>query len=130
MFYFWNIFGDRNLFWGYLTHFFVFLIYLTIEDIFMVFSDILPEEIEQQLKEFAEVSMGTAIGEDDMENIVQLADQVIEITDYRAQLFEYLKVSSMFMVFDLPYPSKLNNSLYLKLNFRIVWLPLLQIWLF
>merc|ERR1719403_693757 len=26
-----------------------------------------------------------------MENIVQLADQVIEITDYRAQLFEYLK---------------------------------------
>ena len=96
-----------------MTHFFlVFLIYLTIEDIFMVFSDILPEEIEQQLKEFAEVSMGTAIGEDDMENIVQLADQVIEITDYRAQLFEYLKVSSMFMVFDLPYPSKLNISLY------------------
>ena len=36
--------------------------------------------------------MGTDIGEDDMENIVQLADQVIEITDYRAQLFEYLKV--------------------------------------
>lgn len=104
------------------------MIYLTIEDSFIiVFSDILPEEIEQQLKEFAEVSMGTAIGEDDMENIVQLADQVIEITDYRAQLFEYLKVSSMFMVFDLPYPSKLNNSLYLKLNFRIVWLPLLQI---
>lgn len=55
------------------------------------FSDILPEEIEQQLKEFAEVSMGTDVGEDDMENILQLADQVIEITDYRAQLFEYLK---------------------------------------
>lgn len=58
-----------------------------------IFSDILPEEIEQQLKEFAEVSMGTDVGEDDMENILQLADQVIEITDYRAQLFEYLKVS-------------------------------------
>merc|ERR1711892_1535887 len=55
------------------------------------FSDILPEEIEQQLKEFAEVSMGTAVGEDDMDNILQLANQVIEITDYRAQLFEYLK---------------------------------------
>lgn len=55
------------------------------------FSDILPEEIEQQLKEFAEVSMGTDVGEDDMDNILQLADQVIEITDYRAQLFEYLK---------------------------------------
>ena len=52
----------------------------------------MPEEIEQQLKEFAEVSMGTDVGEDDMENILQLADQVIEITDYRAQLFEYLKV--------------------------------------
>merc|ERR1711976_1147602 len=55
------------------------------------FSDILPEEIEQQLKEYAEVSMGTDVGEDDMDNILQLADQVIEITDYRAQLFEYLK---------------------------------------
>merc|ERR1712021_257304 len=55
------------------------------------FSDILPEEIEQQLKEFAEVSMGTAVGEDDMDNILQLANQVIEITEYRAQLFEYLK---------------------------------------
>jgi nucleolar protein 58 len=55
------------------------------------FSDILPDEVEQQLKEFAEVSMGTDVGGDDMENIVQLADQVIEITDYRAQLFEYLK---------------------------------------
>merc|ERR1712212_1393776 len=55
------------------------------------FSDILPEEIEQQLKEFAEVSMGTDVNEDDMDNILQLADQVIEITDYRAQLFEYLK---------------------------------------
>ena len=36
--------------------------------------------------------MGTAVGEDDMDNILQLADQVIEITDYRAQLFEHLKV--------------------------------------
>ena len=53
----------------------------------------MPEEIEQQLKEFAEVSMGTDVGEDDMDNILQLADQVIEITDYRAQLFEYLKVN-------------------------------------
>merc|ERR1711979_31307 len=55
------------------------------------FSDILPEEIEQQVKELAEVSMGTDVNEDDMSNIMQLADQVIEITEYRAQLFEYLK---------------------------------------
>merc|ERR1712142_53590 len=55
------------------------------------FSDILPEEIEEQVKELAEVSMGTDVNETDMDNIMQLADQVIEITDYRAQLFEYLK---------------------------------------
>ena len=39
--------------------------------------------------------MGTDVGEDDMDNILQLADQVIEITDYRAQLFEYLKVNTL-----------------------------------
>lgn len=55
------------------------------------FSDILPEEIEEQVKELAEVSMGTDVNEADMDNIMQLADQVIEITEYRAQLFEYLK---------------------------------------
>merc|ERR1712142_984659 len=55
------------------------------------FSDILPEEIEEQVKELAEVSMGTDVNETDMDNIMQLADQVIEITEYRAQLFEYLK---------------------------------------
>ena len=58
----------------------------------------MPDEVEQQLKEFAEVSMGTDVGGDDMENIVQLADQVIEITDYRAQLFEYLKVSLIILL--------------------------------
>ena len=56
-------------------------------------SDILPEEIEEQVKELAEVSMGTDVSEDDMSNIMQLADQVIEITEYRAQLYEYLKVT-------------------------------------
>merc|ERR1712042_193860 len=35
--------------------------------------------------------MGTDVNEEDMSNIMQLADQVIEITQYRAQLFEYLK---------------------------------------
>jgi|ERR1711973_489429 len=55
------------------------------------FSDILPEEIEEQVKELAEVSMGTDVNEEDMSNIMQLAEQVIEITQYRAQLFEYLK---------------------------------------
>lgn len=54
-------------------------------------SDILPEEIEQKLKEAAEVSMGTEISEEDLSNITNLCDQVLEISDYRDQLYEYLK---------------------------------------
>jgi len=54
-------------------------------------SDILPEEIETELKEAAEVSMGTEIAEEDIENVSMLADQVINITEYRASLFEYLR---------------------------------------
>jgi nucleolar protein 58 len=60
------------------------------------FSDILPEDIEEQVKELAEVSMGTDISEDDLENILALAEQVVDITGYRAQLFEYLKVEKQF----------------------------------
>ena len=54
-------------------------------------SDILPEDIEQKLKEAAEVSMGTEISEEDLSNITNLCDQVLEISDYRDQLYEYLK---------------------------------------
>jgi len=54
-------------------------------------SDILPEEVETQLKEVAEVSMGTEIADEDINNIQQLCDQVISISEYRTQLFEYLK---------------------------------------
>eukprot|EP00455_Lapot_gusevi_P026184 TRINITY_DN2764_c0_g2_i9.p2 TRINITY_DN2764_c0_g2~~TRINITY_DN2764_c0_g2_i9.p2 ORF type:complete len:476 (-),score=194.61 TRINITY_DN2764_c0_g2_i9:196-1623(-) len=54
-------------------------------------SDILPEEVEQELKEAAEVSMGTEISEEDLMNIQALAEQVISIADYRASLFDYLK---------------------------------------
>ena len=55
------------------------------------FSDILPEEIEGPLKEAAEVSMGTEIAEEDVDNIRQLAEQVIAISEYRASLYEYLR---------------------------------------
>lgn len=55
------------------------------------FSSILPEEIEAEIKVLAEVSMGTEISEEDMTNISYLADQVISISEYRAQLFDYLK---------------------------------------
>jgi len=54
-------------------------------------SDILPAEIEAQVKEAAEISMGTEISEEDIANVRHLCSQVIEISQYRAQLFEYLK---------------------------------------
>ncbi|KAH8193985.1 hypothetical protein TruAng_011847 [Truncatella angustata] len=53
-------------------------------------SEILPEDIEQRLKAGAEVSMGTEIGEFDLENIKLLAEQVISFTEYRQQLSQYL----------------------------------------
>jgi nucleolar protein 58 len=55
------------------------------------FSAILPEDLEEKVKEAAEVSMGTEISEEDIENIDFLAEQVLEISDYRSQLYEYLK---------------------------------------
>ena len=55
------------------------------------FSDILEEEVESHLKEAAEVSMGTEIAEEDIDNISSLTDQVINIAQYRASLYEYLK---------------------------------------
>jgi len=55
------------------------------------FSEILPEDLEEKLKEAAEISMGTEISDEDIENISFLADQVLEISEYRTQLYEYLK---------------------------------------
>jgi len=57
----------------------------------MELNDILPEDVEQKVKEAAEVSMGTEISEEDLENITNLCDQVLEISEYRNQLYEYLK---------------------------------------
>jgi len=54
-------------------------------------SAILPEEVEDELKKAAEISMGTDISEEDMENIIYLCDQVIQVSEYRAQLYDYLK---------------------------------------
>ncbi|KAL1914889.1 uncharacterized protein VTP21DRAFT_7805 [Calcarisporiella thermophila] len=55
------------------------------------FSAILPEELEKELKDAAEVSMGTEISDEDLININALCDQVITMSEYRAQLYEYLK---------------------------------------
>lgn len=53
-------------------------------------SGILPEEIETAVKAAAEVSMGTEITREDLENIRALADQVVDFTLYRQQLSSYL----------------------------------------
>jgi nucleolar protein 58 len=53
-------------------------------------SEILPEEIETAVKAAAEVSMGTEITEEDLENIKLLAEQVVGFTEYRQQLSSYL----------------------------------------
>lgn len=53
-------------------------------------AEILPEEIETAVKSAAEVSMGTEITSDDLDNIQALAEQVASFTEYRAQLSQYL----------------------------------------
>ncbi|KAK8394391.1 hypothetical protein O3P69_006527 [Scylla paramamosain] len=55
------------------------------------FSAILSEEMEEKVKEAAEVSMGTEISEEDIINIKCLCEQVQELTEYREQLYTYLK---------------------------------------
>lgn len=57
----------------------------------MDLSEFLPEEIEAEVKLAAEISMGTEVSEEDIANIMHLCDQVIEITEYRSQLYDYLK---------------------------------------
>lgn len=47
------------------------------------FSDILDEDVEAQMKQAAEISMGTEISEDDISNIKSLCEQVISLTEYR-----------------------------------------------
>ena len=53
-------------------------------------AEILPEEIETAVKAAAEVSMGTEITADDLDNIQALAEQVVSFTEYRQQLSDYL----------------------------------------
>ncbi|KAH1033078.1 hypothetical protein J1N35_045252 [Gossypium stocksii] len=55
------------------------------------FSEVLPEEVETELKEAAVISMGTEISDLDLMNIKDLCDQVLNLSEYRAQLYDYLK---------------------------------------
>lgn len=49
------------------------------------------EDIETQIKEAAEISMGSEISSQDEINIKELAYQSIQLSEYRASLMEYLK---------------------------------------
>ena len=55
---------------------------------FQILSD---EEIETQLKEAAVISMGTEVSDLDLSNIRELCDQVLALSEYRTQLYDYLK---------------------------------------
>jgi nucleolar protein 58 len=52
---------------------------------------ILPEEVEAELKEAAVISMGSDVSDVDLMNIKELCDQVLSLSEYRAQLYDYLK---------------------------------------
>ncbi|KOS22251.1 Nucleolar protein 58 [Escovopsis weberi] len=54
-------------------------------------SDVLPEEMEAAVKAAAEISMGTEVSDVDMDNIKFLAKQVLDYTEYRAQMSSYLE---------------------------------------
>ncbi|KAF9607675.1 hypothetical protein IFM89_038146 [Coptis chinensis] len=55
------------------------------------FSETLPEEVEAELKEAAVISMGTEVSDLDLLNIKELCDQVLSLSEYRGQLYDYLK---------------------------------------
>lgn len=55
------------------------------------FTDIVSEQVDEELKQAAQISMGTEISEEDVINIRALCDQVISLTQYRSTLYEYLK---------------------------------------
>lgn len=52
---------------------------------------ILPESLAQEVRAAADISMGTEISEEDMLNIDSLAKQVVDMSEYRSELYEYLK---------------------------------------
>jgi len=55
------------------------------------FTDFLPEELDKEVKDAAQISMGTEVSDEDILNINSLCEQVISISEYREQLYEYLK---------------------------------------
>lgn len=60
-------------------------------------SEILPEEVEEKVKEAAEISMGTEISAEDIMNIQALCDEILSINGYRIHLSDYLKARMLAM---------------------------------
>ncbi|XP_025196168.1 nucleolar protein 58 [Melanaphis sacchari] len=58
-------------------------------------SSILSPSLEDQVKTAAEISMGTEIAEDDIQHIVQMCDEILDISTYRTSLSDYLKSRMM-----------------------------------
>ncbi|CAL1412377.1 unnamed protein product [Linum trigynum] len=54
-------------------------------------SEILPEEVEEEVKEAAKISMGSEMDEYDMANIMELCNRALSLAEYRPQLYDYLK---------------------------------------
>ena len=52
--------------------------------------DLVGEEVSADIKQKSEISMGTNINKNDVGFIINLADQIIELFEYRSSLEEYL----------------------------------------
>ena len=60
-----------------------------------VFTELISEEDEKHIKEAAEISMGSEISAEDEMNIKELCIQIINLTEYRQSLTDYLKARMM-----------------------------------
>merc|ERR1712087_611075 len=58
-------------------------------------SSILDEVTETQLRNMAKISMGSEITQSDLTNIQSLATQVLDLSEYRDELYDYLRKRMM-----------------------------------
>ena len=72
-------------------------------------SDVLPEDIEQKVKEAAEISMGTEISDHDMINIRHLCNQVIA-------KFYFFSPTNYSLMFSFKHGIKISDRYWLWLK--------------
>lgn len=53
-------------------------------------SEIITEDIQDEIRNISKISMGTEISQEDLEMILGIAEQVIQLLDYRTELSSYL----------------------------------------